>query len=161
MWFLGRGVVAALNRALELISQLREELAGQAAARAVIAQRLAEVKIDHARELEEYRRRLSVNQANFEWLSVSHNQLAAEVQAFRNARSGVNLTPLTVDFIAPPSPGPAGEPSVRPARVAVDELAGASAIDAGLSFDDMGDREAAIAGVGSRVYDGGDTLLRE
>lgn len=161
MWFLRRSLAAALNRSLEIVAQLREEVAGQAAARAVIAQRLAEIKIEHAREIEEYRRRLSVNQANFEWLTVSHNQLAAEVQSFRNARYGVNLPPLEVGFTAPPLPGRDGEPSPTPARRPIDEPLIADAADQGISFEDMGDRAASMAGASSRLYTGGDTLLRD
>lgn len=157
MWISNR---SALSKFAEQLSGLREELAAAQAARAFAMQRMTELKIEHLRELEEVRRRLAISQANFEWLSVSHNQVSAEVQALRNARSGVNLPPMEIAFVDRAVTQPNAEPPAR-AAASADDTTVADTIDAGISFEDMGDRAAAIQGVTGRLYDGSDTLLRD
>jgi hypothetical protein len=157
MWFSKHESMAAI---VGLVATLREELAGERAARAFMAQRITEMKLEHLAQLEESRRRLSISQANFEWLTVSHNQISAEVQALRNARSGVSLPPLEVQFRAP-DPGPQGQPTPAARREVAEPTGVADLVDQGLSFDDVGDRAAAAFGLDGRTYDGSTVLLRE
>lgn len=160
------GRTRALEIALETINALREEVAAERAARAFLAQRMTELKTEHARELEEYRRRLSIAQANFEWLSVSHNKVSAEWQTLFNKRMGVELPPIQVAFDRPPSqpsepPAPAAPALERPYREAV-ERGSSMGETFGVSFDDVGDAEAQRQGLtGGRLYTGEDVLLRE
>lgn len=131
-----------LTRFLDALAAKDAELAAERAARAYLAQRLAELKADHAKDLAELHRRLAIAQANFEWLTVSHNQLSAERSRLMLAKTGIALPSpevvVTTAADAPPSMRPADERPLRSDRLSnpADMLA------QGLSFDDMGDRDA-------------------
>lgn len=147
-----------------VIAVLREDLAAERAARAYVNQRLEELKIEHERETAELRRRLSVAQANFEWLSVSHNRIDAERSELFRSRVGVQMAPMQIGLdqrITLPDLGagvPREEVIDRPVNSTIPGVGDLAA--QGLSFDDVGDREARALGLdGGKVYDSPDTLI--
>lgn len=150
------GIAAVLLR-------LREDLAAERAARAFAMQRMAEMKLEHARELEDLRRRMAIAQANFEWLSVSHNKIDAERSQLMAVRLGMNAPPMNIETRVVAGDYGTGIPreEARERPYADNRVPGVGDLAAqGLSFDDVGDREARAIGLdGGVVYDNPSSLL--
>lgn len=148
-----------------VVMALREDIAAEQAARAYAMQRMAELKIEHERELADLRRRLSVAQANFEWLSVSHNRIDIERSELFKTRMGMQMAPMEIGLdrrVMLPDLG-AGIPreEVRERPYPENRTPGVGDLSAqGLSFDDVGDEEARALGIdGGTTYDTPEALL--
>lgn len=141
---------------------LTEALAAERAARGYATQRLHEVKLEHEREVGELRRRLAIAQANFEWLSVSHNKVDAERSELFRTRLGVQVAPMHVQTRIAVEDYGAGVPreEVRERPYPENRVPDVGDLTAqGLSFDDVGDREASMLGLSAgKVYDDPSTL---
>lgn len=146
-----------------VIVSLLQELAAERTARGYAMQRLAEVKLEHERELAEYRRRLSVAQANFEWLSVSYNRSDAERSQLMLGRIGVHSAPMVIQTdMGVQVPRASTLDELREQRDALARTPPsdiAEAMASGTLFDDVGDAEALRQGLqNGEVYDGRTTL---
>lgn len=160
-----RKPVVAADDAARVVLALHEELSAERAARGYAMQRMAEMKIEHERELADLRRRLSVAQANFEWLSVSHNRIDIERSELFKTRVGMQMAPMQIGLdhrVMLPDLG-AGVPreEVRERPYPDNRTPGVGDLAAqGLSFEDVGDQEAVALGIeGGTVYDTPEALL--
>jgi hypothetical protein len=158
-WFRPR----AGQPAQPIISKLLEELAAERTARAYVNQRLAELQVEHARHVADLERRLAIAQANFEWLSVSHNKIDAERAALFRDRLHVGIAPMNIETRVVTDDYGTGIPreEVRERQYPENKTPGVGDLAAqGLSFDDVGDREARALGLeDGRVYGDPETLL--
>ena len=159
MW-ISRGALKAISDLGDIVASLRDELSAERSMRIALATRLSELKIEHLRDVEEFRRRLAVAQANFEWLSVSHNKVSAEWQKLFNQRTQIDLPPLRVEFDRAPTQAEpevlreaAERPLPRPDAPNSEELF------SGVSFEDMGEEQARKQGVAGRTYDDVSSLM--
>lgn len=143
-----------------VLSTLREDLAAERAARAFAMQRLDEEKRVRAAVVEEYRRRLAIAQANFEWLSVAYNRLEAERSQLLLGRLGIVSPPLTVETQHGVGV-PLGHPTPA-AQTVPDDQTLTDVIASGSLFEDMGDSAARALGLdhADSVYDTETSLMR-
>jgi hypothetical protein len=132
------------------VQTLRDDLAGERAARAFAMQRLTEEQRAHAAVVEEYRRRLAIAQANFEWLSIAYNRIEAERSQLLLGRIGIVSPPITVDT-AVGQGVPIGSPVLGPQpqrrRDVPDEQTIAEMVASGSLFEDAGDPGATVLGL--------------
>lgn len=143
-----------LMRFVDALAAKDADLSAERAARAFLAQRLTELKAEHARELADVTRRLAIAQANFEWLTVSHNNLSAERAQLLLARTGISV-PAPEILIQASAGQPIAEQPMRENRLpTVADLAAQ-----GLSFDDIGERQARALGLDDGEVYGGPSIL--
>lgn len=144
-----------LMRFIDTLAAKDAELAAERAARAFLAQRLAELKLEHEKETAEWRRRLAVQTASFEWLTVSHNTLSAERAQLMLARTGISVPAPEIQIQASAEGRSVTEQQMRENRLpTVADLAAQ-----GLSFDDVGERQARALGLDDGEVYGGPSIL--
>ncbi len=156
-----------IRRYFDTLNELRAELAAERATRYFESRRLSEVKAQHAKELEEYRRRLAVAQANFEWLSIAFNKAEAERSQLMLGRLGIVAPAMSVQLGSDLVP----QAETQEARRRAQELAPDRPIptreelDAMLAggslFEDAGERAARALGLADgEVYDPNSMLMK-
>jgi seryl-tRNA synthetase len=155
-----------LHRFFDTLTSLQQDLAQERQHRAFLAQRLGELKVEHAKEIEEYRRRLSISQANFEWLSVSFNKSEAERSQLMLGRLGIVAPAMVVQtgvdqVVAQSIEERRRERDLQPDRPTLSDEEIARAFSDGSLFEDVGGRRAAVEALDQgEVYDGSNPLVR-
>lgn len=139
---------------------LREDVARERTARYYAQVRMAELKTEHATTIADLKSRLTVAQANFEWLSAMHNQAAAERSELMRQKVGVAVPALSVQVRRDMEQVGSGQPFTDEMPSELSEIA-ASVAENDL-FNDMGDKAASVMGVDKpRTYDSAASLLED